>query len=75
MDKELAKGDIGSEASYMVDVHGGTVKISVDYGGKQAKAGLFIEVGLVELLEVAAKKTDNTVDDSLVGMVKLALGA
>ena len=75
MDKEITSGNIGTEAGYKVELHGGIVRISIDYGGAQAKAGMFIEVGLIELLQIAAKQSTNTVDDSLVEMVKLALGA
>lgn len=74
MEKELAKGELGPEASYSVEIIGGKARIEVNYKGSQADAGFFIEVGLVQLLEEAAKKSENTVDDGLVQLLKVALG-
>ena len=74
MEKELANGEIGAESGYTLKIIGGKAKLEIAYAGKQANAGLFIEVGIVQLLEEAAKATDNTIDDGLVSLVKVALG-
>jgi len=74
MDKELKAGEIGAEAKYVIEIVGSDAKISVDYAGKQASGGAYVQVGIVELLRAAAAKTENKVDDNLVEMVALALG-
>ena len=74
MDKEILKGDLGSEGGYLLEIKGDKVKVIIDYEGKSASAGVFVEIGIISILEEFAKKTDNTIDDALVKLVKLALG-
>lgn len=74
MEKELASGSIGPEAGYKLEIKGGKARIELNYVGAQATGGVFVEIGLVQLLKEAAKKTENTIDDNLVNLVAVALG-
>jgi hypothetical protein len=69
-------GEIGNVGKYEVEISAqGVAKATVSAkieGGVEANLGMSIDV--VELLEMLAKKTDNKVDDSMVAMIKGALG-
>lgn len=73
MSKEL-EGKIGEAGSYAVDVMpSGLVRIDLAaQAGSGIKGGAFVELPLVAIMEAAAAKSDNKVDDVLVGLVKAA---
>ncbi len=64
-----------SEANYNIGFENGNVVIALTYGGDKINADLSIEVALIDLLKIAAAKTDNKVDDAIVAMVAKALEA
>lgn len=70
--------DLGSVGKAIVDVDAkGMVKVEINASVPElqnCKAGAFVHVDVVEVLEMLAKKTDNGVDDTMVGMIKMALG-
>lgn len=69
------EGKIGSGGGYIVDVDAkGMVKAELTYAEGSVKGGAFVELDLVDLLEKAAAKTENTIDDAAVKMIKSALG-
>lgn len=68
--KDLISGMLGSEGSYDVDLIDGKVVVTVSYEGAQGSAGFHIKLDLILLMEMAAKKTDNKIDDALVAMLK-----
>ncbi len=75
--KELEK-DLGGFGKATLDVSDkGIVKADVGAFHPSlpgSKAGAFIELDIIEVLEVLAKRTTNGVDDGVVSMVKMALG-
>lgn len=70
---DVVEGSVGPEAKYEVDVVEGKVVVKLVYVGAESSALLQLDVGLVELLRKAAKKTDNTIDDAMVEMIANAL--
>lgn len=70
MEKDLVDGQLGAEGKYDVDFVDGKIKVEVSYMGAQGEAGLFIKLDLITLLEVAAKKTSNKIDDAAVAIIK-----
>lgn len=66
----MIEGLIGSEGKYNVDLVDGKVVVDVSYEGNQGSAGFYIKLDLIGLMEMAAKKTDNKIDDALVAMLR-----
>lgn len=69
------EGKIGAGGSYVVDVTDkgvATAEAKWGEGGVSAKVGM--EVDVIVILEMLAAKTTNKVDDSMVAMIKGALG-
>lgn len=71
--KNIVDGAIGPEASYDVDFVDGKIQIALKYDGKQADAALTVSVELIQALKIAASKTDNKIDDSMVSLIEGAL--
>jgi len=69
MDK-AAIGNIGQEGDYEIKFEGGLFLINLGYKGEQAKLNIGLSLYLIQLLELAAKKTDNKIDDAAVSMIK-----
>ena len=68
-------GAIGSGGSYSLDVQGnGMCVAQASYSEGALKAGMNIEFDVVVVMEKLAQKSDNKIDDSLVAMIKAALG-
>lgn len=74
MEKEILKGEIGTEGEYRLDIIGGAAKVQLTYKGAQATSGFFVTLSIVHILEEAAKSTENKIDDALVALIKGALG-
>lgn len=69
------EGKLGTGGGYSVDVDAkGMVRAEVNYAEGALKGGAFIELDLVDLLEKAALKSENKLDDAAVKMIKSALG-
>ena len=69
------EGKLGAGGGYVVDVDAkGMVKAEVNYSEGALKGGAFVELDLLDLLEKAAAKSENTLDDAAVKMIKSALG-
>lgn len=74
LDGKEVEGKLGDKGSYSVDVDDkGMVRVELAAGDGATKGGAFIETDVVVLLEAAAKHTSNTVDDSVVAMIKAKL--
>lgn len=71
---ELVDGKLGNNASYSVDFINGDIIISGSYDGAFGEVTLDMALSLLSVLELAAKSTDNTIDDSLVALLSRALG-
>lgn len=72
-----AEGKIGSVGEWFVDVDAkGVVKLQLSAGSEEkgAKAGAFVEMDLVKLLELAAAKSEQKWDDALIAQIKVLLG-
>ena len=52
-----------------LDFEGGQIKVKLSYDGKYADASVGISVSLIEALKIAAAKTENKIDDSMVDMI------
>lgn len=74
MSEKEIEGQIGSAGSYAVDVQAnGLVRIDLAAAaGSGIKGGAFVEIPLVAIIEVAAAKSDNKIDDAVVALVKAA---
>ena len=66
---DVVEGQIGPESKYDVDLEKGKIVVKLDYAGEQAKAGIYLEVDLMDLLRKGALKTDNKLDDKAVEMI------
>ena len=67
--ESIKLGEVGQ-----IDVVGGVVKISAGHSAAIGKINVVVEVPLIALLEVAAAKSDNKIDDAMVAMLKVAIG-
>lgn len=66
---------IGKSGLAIVDVNAqGIARAEANWAEGGVKAGAFVEVDVVEILEKLAAKSDNKIDDAIVGMIKSALG-
>jgi hypothetical protein len=66
---------LGDKGSLLVDVKdSGIVEVKLAYADGGLKAGSFVELDVVSILEALAKKTTTSVDDAMVASVKAALG-
>ncbi len=70
-----AEGKLGSGGGWALDVSDkGICKASMSYGEGAVSAMMTVEMDLIVALEQLAVKTDNKIDDSMVAMIKGALG-
>lgn len=71
---ELEK-QFGKSGAIVLDVSSsGIATAKIDWAEGGTKAGVFVEVDVMSILEKLAANTDNKIDDAMVGMVKSALG-
>ena len=73
MEKQIVDGQIGPEADYDVDFIDGKIVAKLNYAGKFGSAGLSVEIGLMDALRMAAAKSENKIDDTIVNLVEAAL--
>lgn len=72
--KELEQ-KIGDKGSMSLDVTDkGLVLLQLVYADGALKASSSVEIDLVDVLDILAKKTGNNIDDAMVASIKLALG-
>ena len=72
--KELDQ-KLGEHGSLSIDVtEKGMLEVKLAYADGGLKAGSFVEVDVVSIMELLALKTGNQVDDALVASIKAALG-
>ena len=67
--KDLAEGNIGAEGKYDVDFEDGKILVNIGYKGEQAEAGVYLKLNLMDVLKIAAAKSDNKIDDAAVAMI------
>ena len=67
--KDLVEGEIGSEGKYDVDFSEGKILVDIGYKGEQAEAGIYLKLDLIDMLKIAASKSENTIDDAAVAMI------
>ena len=66
---------IGSGGLAIVDVSDkGVARAEANWAEGGAKAGAFLEIDVIAILEKLVVKTDNKFDDAMLAMVKQALG-
>jgi hypothetical protein len=66
---------IGSGGLAIVDVSAnGIARAEANWSEGGVKAGAFVEIDVILILEKLVVKSDNKMDDALLGMVKSALG-
>lgn len=71
--KEVDK-KLGENGSLVVDIdQNGVARVELGYGSGNLKAGAFVEVGVLDLLEAGAKKSAPLWDDAVVAQVRLLL--
>lgn len=72
MEKE---GKLGSGGGYKIEVDAkGIAKAGASWSESGVKATTELELDVIELLRMAAKHTDNTLDDTAINMIAGALG-
>ena len=59
--------------SYTLDFKGKKALVSAVYTNEVGNIDVGIEIDLVEILKIAASKTDNKIDDTIVKLVDKAL--
>ncbi len=60
---------------YNLDFKDGKLFVSFNYEKKDmGTINMELDLELIAILELAAKSTDNAMDDTLIGLVKKALG-
>ena len=78
--KEVEGDFAGGAGKYNVDVKSdGTVDLEISFErplskGFSAKSATTVKADIIELLEAAALKTDNKIDDKIISLVKQAFG-
>lgn len=71
---ELEK-QFGKSGAVVLDVNAsGIATAKIDWAEGGTKAGIFVEVDVMSILEKLAASTDNKIDDAMVSMIKGALG-
>jgi hypothetical protein len=76
LDGNEIQKSFGAGGSMIVDVDAkGVARAEAKWDeGSGLKAGAFVEVDILDILKMLAAKTDNKIDDALVGMIASALG-
>ena len=67
---EIIKEKIGSEADVSLKFSGGVARVALDYDGKGADAGLFIELDSDYFLDKLAEAIPGEIDDSVIAFIK-----
>lgn len=76
MEKDLAKGPIGSVGSYDVSFKGGKLLVSASVSLPPSEnASLQIEVDANKVLDALAAAVPGKLDDMLIGLIKAALNS
>lgn len=70
---DLAKGDIGPEAHYDVVFADAKLKAELKYAGAMGGAGLYVEVGVEQVVEAIKKAIPGQIDDAVLDVLKVAL--
>jgi len=60
---DVAEGSIGPEAKYKMEIVEGKVKISVDYDGKQADAGMYVSIEIKQFVDMLKEAIPGKIDD------------
>ena len=68
--KEISK-ELGLDLDFNKDTK--TVRLTLDYDGKMANAGVYIELDSEDFLDLIAKKIPGKLDDAVIGLIKGAL--
>lgn len=67
---EVIKEPIGSEANVSLKFEKGVMRLGLDYDGKGADAGLFVELESDYFLDKLAEAIPGKVDDQILGFLK-----
>lgn len=70
---EIAKGSIGPEASYDLELKDGGVSIVITYVGADAKAKLEASLSVDVFIDKLKKLIPGTIDDAILDGLKAAL--
>lgn len=70
----IVEKEIGPEAKLKVEFNEGSLKITVDYKGKLAGAGLFVEADAVQIIDAITDAIPGEMDDAIIdGMAQKLL--
>lgn len=72
---EIINEPIGNEAKVSFKFEKGVARIALDYDGKGADAGLFIELESDYFIDKLAEAIPGTLDDQILNFLKVALKA
>ena len=67
------EGNITNNATYTLNFVDGCVYASVDYQTALGTISIEFDLSLIDILKLAASKTDNNIDDKIVALVEKAL--
>ena len=70
---DVADGNLGAEAVYKLTLNEGKLKLSLDYDGKQADAGLYISLDVKQFIELLKDAIPGKIDDIILDGLLAAL--
>lgn len=71
---DLAKGQIGPEASYDLRLENGNLIFDLKYQGQDAGAGVSVSISSSSFLDKLEKLIPGQIDDAVIEMLKVVLG-
>ena len=75
MDKPLVEQPLGSVGKVEVKVAGGVLSVELDAGAVGLSAGVVLKLDSDQVCDALAKAIPGTIDDALLGVLKVALKA
>jgi len=69
----LVEKDLGAEGKLKLDFVGGKVRLDVSYDGKQADAGLYVELDASQFIDMLTEAIPGTLDDMIGAALKGAI--
>ena len=75
MDKEIAKGSLGSNGDYDIEFKAGNLVATAKGGVGGLKVGVVVELDSDIVLDAIAKAIPGTIDDAVIGLIKSTLKA
>jgi len=72
MDKEIVKGEIGSEGEYSLEIKDGKLRMTVGYDGKGVNTGVYLDLEPDYFLDKLKEAIPGKIDDIIIDTLKAA---